>query len=197
MATLQAGIDYGSKLAGTTCICFESPSGQVEFLSSVKGQDADSMILGFCASHQPHYLFLDAPLSLPAVYAQGLNGGQDYFYRACDKELKAMSPMFLGGLTARAMKLAADMGSKQIEVFETYPKWQAQRLGLQSMGYKGELSCIDQCLEAILKSHPLPLSRPPATWHEFDALLALLAAYRYTQDEHLTVGDPKEGLIYL
>lgn len=197
MATLHAGIDYGSKLAGTTCICFESPSGQVEFLSSTKGQDADHMILGFCASYLPHYLFLDAPLSLPAVYSRGLNGGQEYFYRACDKELKAMSPMFLGGLTARAMKLAADLSTKQIGVFETYPKWQAQRLGLQSAGYKGELSDILGCTESVLKSDPLPLSRTPATWHEFDALLALLAARRYAHGQHLTVGDPKEGLIYL
>lgn len=197
MGILLAGIDYGSKLAGTTCICFETLSGQIDFLSSTKGQDADTMILDFCTTHHPQHLFLDAPLSLPLVYSQGQNSPQDYFYRACDKELKAMSPMFLGGLTARAMKLVADLGSKEIEVFETYPKWHAQRLGLHSIGYKGVLACINDCLDSVLKSDTLRLSRPPATWHEFDALLALLSASRYAQGEHLTVGDPEEGLIYL
>ena len=95
------GVDYGSKLAGTTVIAYNMGDG-IRLERSKKNQDADQMIIDFVAEYNPQVIGIDAPLSLPGVYT-GLVGFEDYHYRACDKALKAMSPMFLGGLTARAM----------------------------------------------------------------------------------------------
>jgi uncharacterized protein len=43
---------------------------------------------------QPARIFMDAPLSLPQVFFGP--SGNEFFYRRCGRELKAMSPMFLG-----------------------------------------------------------------------------------------------------
>lgn len=122
---LLLGVDYGSKLAGTTAVCYLYSEGNAAFLSSRKGEDADKMLLDFVLKHGPANLFLDAPLSLPLAYFQGTAHGTDFFYRQCDRQLGAMSPMFLGGLTARAIKLSFELKNVGASVFETYPKWQA------------------------------------------------------------------------
>ncbi len=193
---MLVGIDFGSKLAGTTSICYEMAS-KLDFLSSKKGQDADNMILEFCKQHQPKTLFLDAPLSLPAVYSEQPPVSSDYFYRACDKQLSAMSPMFLGGLTARAMKLAANLSKQGTQVLETYPKWQALRLDLPAIGYKKDTQSLQACAEVIEAENGFKLNRLPASWHELDALLALVAASRFEKKVHNEVGESSEGLIYL
>ena len=99
---MHIGIDYGAKLAGTTAICFEQ-SGQLKIWQSEKKKDADKFVQESIKQLQPTTVFIDAPLSLPLAY---FGEGENYFYRECDKILKGMSPMFLGGLTARAMRLA-------------------------------------------------------------------------------------------
>ena len=43
---MLVGIDYGSKLAGTTVIAY-TQENEVHFMSSVKKQDADQMIINF------------------------------------------------------------------------------------------------------------------------------------------------------
>ena len=98
------GIDYGSKMAGTTVIAYLK-SGKLHFAQSQKKKDADLFVENWVAQHQPRAIFLDAPLSLPGVYTEP-EAYDDYFYRAGDRLLRAMSPMFLGGLTARAMRLS-------------------------------------------------------------------------------------------
>jgi uncharacterized protein len=194
---LLVGIDYGSKLAGTTSICFQL-SGEIHFLSSRKGHDADQMILGFSQDHNPKTIFLDAPLSLPGVYRDHSSQPNDYFYRVCDKQLSAMSPMFLGGLTARAMKLSqALLSNNQIQALETYPKWHARRLGLSDFGYKSGAKNIQRCAEVIFSEIGIGLHRGPESWHEIDALLALVTARRFARGEHSVIGEHDEGLIYL
>ncbi|MCB0547789.1 MAG: hypothetical protein KDD19_09375 [Phaeodactylibacter sp.] len=42
--------------------------------------------------------------------------------------------------------------------------------------------------------YPLP-QEPPASWHQFDALLALASGWRFCQGQHLVFGDEGEGLI--
>jgi hypothetical protein len=96
-------IDYGSKLAGTTAVCFEK-NNQLHLAQSVKKQDADAWLRQLISTKKPAAVYIDAPLSLPGVYR---GEGSDYFYRAGDRAVGAMSPMFLGGLTARAMQLRA------------------------------------------------------------------------------------------
>jgi predicted nuclease with RNAse H fold len=191
------GIDYGSKLAGTTVVCaFNDGTGQVHFHALAPKRDADAFLLDYLLQTQPKLIFLDAPLSLPGVY-RDLPECQDYFYREADRQLAAMSPMFLGGLTARAMQLEATLRQNGLAVYETYPAAQARRLNLHSEGYKKDPAAIGLVLRQIHKNHPALFSEITgmASWHHVDALLALLAAVRFTRGEHLVYGNEAEGII--
>lgn len=204
------GIDYGSKLAGTTVIAFLNANQEIEFAASEKNQDADRFIVEWTKIHQPKLIFLDAPLSLPGVY-QNLPGYADYFYREADRAVQAMSPLFLGGLTARAMKLKADLQHIGIQTIEIYPSHLAKVLQLDKTIYKKQKEHLPTLLSHLTPSlsHLVSLSSnssiplfsyspiPPSTltWHHFDALLALLSGIRYLNNQHLTFGNPDEGFI--
>lgn len=140
----------------------------------------------------PDQIFIDAPLSLPGVYRE-LPQHHDYFFRAADRALRAMSPLFLGGLTARAMQLAAT-APDPVRFFETYPSAVARRLGLGELGYKKTLPPVVEALtnHTSVAFHPDELP----TWHHVDALLAWLAGERFLRQEHDVYGTPEEGLIY-
>jgi len=190
-----AGIDYGSKMAGTTAIAFVNASEQIEFAQSAKNKDADRFILEWVAAHQPRHIFFDAPLSLPGVY-KDKNSYEDYFYRQCDRDVRGMSPMFLGGLTARAMRLQAELSKVNTEVLEVYPSQLADVLQLDRALYKKQKVHLPAILSEIAKTLPYPIQNEQVTsWHQVDALLALLSGYRFTQNQHLTFGDPEEGII--
>jgi predicted nuclease with RNAse H fold len=181
------GIDYGSKLAGTTVIAFIR-DGMIELVSSKKKEDADALIKKYVEYHKPVLIGIDAPLSLPSAYS---NRGNDFFYRQCDKEMRAMSPMFLGGLTARAMKLNAELGLKMIEV---YPGGLARSLELNEFHYKKKEVDIAGIMARLDWSYSL--SRVPNSSHEIDAVLALYIAWKFNQGLAMSIGDPEEGLIY-
>lgn len=188
-----AGIDYGSKMAGTTVIAFEQ-DGCIELISSKKNQDADQMILDFVADYKPELIGLDAPLSLPGVYTNR-EACSDYFYRACDREVSAMSPMFLGGLTARAMKLKSLLKDKT-QLIEVYPAMVAKTLNLAEFKYKkkeAEYSKMYRKLEGWLdQNYEFELESS----HQFDAILALYISKRFYADEASFVGKEEEGFIY-
>jgi predicted nuclease with RNAse H fold len=189
-----AGIDYGSKLAGTTAIAAHGAAG-LEFRQSKPKQDADRFILDWALEFQPMHIFLDAPLSLPGVY-RDMEDCRDYFYRQGDRQAGAMSPMFLGGLTARAMQLAHELAARGIRCHEVYPAQLARILGLDLAVYKKDaayLPAITQDLAALLPGRP-PLP-PLPSWHQVDALLALLSGFRFLRGEHLVFGDEAEGII--
>ncbi len=193
------GIDYGSKLAGTTVICaLDDPTGQVHFRMSAPREDADAFLLNFVLQYRPAFIFLDAPLSLPGVY-RGLPGCRDYFYREADRQLGAMSPMFLGGLTARAMQLKDALERNGLVVHETYPAAQARRLNLHPEGYKQESAAIVPVLKQIQQKHSPLFSQMAGvpSWHHVDALLALLVAVRFASGEHLVYGNAAEGEIVI
>jgi uncharacterized protein len=197
MQNVLCGIDFGSKLAGTTVLCtWEASAGTLALYSSRKNQDADRFIIERIDKLQPGAVFLDAPQSLPGVYTRP---GQysDYFYRAADRQLRAMSPMFLGGLTARAMQLKAGLSTAGIPVYETYPAQQARRLGLTDLGYKKTAAGIPAVCAMIRAEYSfLPIRESDfRTWHQVDALLALLAAIRFEQGVHEVYGDEGEGII--
>ncbi len=198
-----AGIDYGSKLAGTTVIA-HLENGKIQFFSSKKNQDADRFILEWTKKYQPDQVFIDAPLSLPGVYTN--NSERDnYFYRKADLETKAMSPMFLGGLTARAMQLKTRLLEQNIEVIEIYPSYLADVLQLDRNLYKKQTEHIPSVVSSLSKSLGLLLSSsqsPPVSlfsnlpdWHHVDALLALISGIRYVKNQHLIFGEPQEGQI--
>lgn len=183
-------------MAGTTVLALaQSP---VLLLASQKGEDADDFLLRHLRATETQHVFFDAPLSLPGVYTQKPNC-QDYMYRKGDRELGAMSPMFLGGLTARAMRLKAQHEPLGIELYEAYPAAQAERLGLKSLGYKKVPAAIPDILLCIAEEMgpdtPLPHSVP--NWHAVDALLALLTGLRWANGRATFVGDPDEGGIWV
>jgi predicted nuclease with RNAse H fold len=191
-----AGVDFGSKLAGTTVLA--SPLSAPLLLRSRKGADADTFLLDTLIGQGVRFVFLDAPLSLPGVYLS-MPGFGDFLFREGDRRLGAMSPMFLGGLTARAMRLKSLLEAEGITVFETYPAAQAKRLGLNALGYKKSKDTLP-----VVVGHLAPMLEPLgfspggiATWHDVDALLALLAAVRWSMGEAEFWGHEAEGGIWV
>ncbi|MBS3806633.1 MAG: hypothetical protein KGY60_03950 [Bacteroidales bacterium] len=195
MATLW-GIDYGKKLSGNTVICIKKGSG-IEFLKAEKDQDADRFILEQIEHHTPRRIFIDAPLTLPGAYYDN-QAYDDFFFRQCDQQLGAMSPMFLGGLTARAIRLKNLLSAMNIELRETYPKALASQLRLKKCGYRRGKENLDHCCERIMESSDLYFDKTSViSWHHLDALLALISAFRHEQKLSYTFGDPGEGQIHI
>jgi len=191
---LFAGIDYGSKLAGTTVIAYRSDAG-IAFAAPAPKQDADRFIVDWCRRHRPAQVFIDAPLSLPGVY-RDLPNCDDYFYRQADRSLSAMSPMFLGGLTARAMKLRAALEAEGMMLYEVYPGGLASILQVDRAQYKKSKQFIPAVLETLTKHLPTPPAPGEVlTWHHFDALLAWLSGWRFRHGAHHKYGAADEGLI--
>ena len=192
------GIDYGSKLSGNTVIAILNVN-KVYFLDVDKNTDADEFIFNAAMHFKPDLVFLDAPLSLPKIYSG--KGGCDYHFRKADKELKAMSPMFLGGLTARAMQLKDRLETEvQTKVYETYPKIQATNYALQNLGYQQRKSDLIVCRNHLREKLNPSLfidCQDIKTWHHLDALLALYGAMRFVTGLALPYGDAEEGLIYV
>jgi predicted nuclease with RNAse H fold len=180
-----AGIDYGSKIAGTTCIAYiESKS--VKVLQSEKNKDADQFIKDNLNNLGINSVFIDAPLTLPGVYAT-IEGYDDYFYREGDKICGAMSPMFLGGLTARAMKLKNELPF--IFFQETYPSQLMKVLNI-------DLKKIDFSEAIKTLGKILNLKMPTIkNKHQFDSICALVSHYRYCNGKHISFGHKIEGTI--
>ena len=192
------GIDYGSKLTGNTVIAIFL-GDQIIFMDVDKGVDADSFILNAADHFKPKAIFIDAPLSLPGVY-KGEGHFTDFHFRQADRELSAMSPMFLGGLAARAMELKSSLELQDIKVFETYPRIMAQRLKLKARGYKGSRLALKDCRKYLLKKFGDQIEIDPndiTSWHHVDALLALISALNYVRGEVEVYGNEQEGLIYI
>ncbi|MBL7113085.1 MAG: hypothetical protein ISS19_14200 [Bacteroidales bacterium] len=190
------GIDYGNKFSGTTVICYNSYH-QVKFLDSSKNSDADAFILNEAAHLRPDLTMIDAPLSLPGVYYLG-NGYTDRFFRICDRQLKAMSPMFLGGLTARAMTVKEELLRKKFRVLETYPRKFVELMNLPLDLYKKSNQDLLVFTEFLKFSLGLNINTKQITsWHRMDALLAFLSGLRYVNGEVEKFGKKEEGLVYV
>ncbi len=192
------GIDFGSKRSGNTVIAAFKDM-RVDFLDTEKGVDADAFIMNAVEHYKPDLVFIDAPLSLPGRYSN-VSGCECYNFRHADAELKAMSPMFLGGLTARAIAIKDACVKKGIEVCETYPKAQATKFNLKKLGYKGNKLALKLCADTVTESiHPnIRLCiKEITTWHHLDALMALISAMTYVQGHGQVFGKPEEGVIHV
>lgn len=194
--TLQhLGVDYGAKEAGTTAAAMLI-QGEIQLWQSAKGQDANKWLLKLAEELQPKVLYIDAPLTLPRVYTQDTpSPTADYFYRQGDRELQAMSPMFIGGLTARAIKLRAQLADAGVAVLETYPSALAKRLLPQASGYKKSLAALPDLVRALQGLLKFPLKDVLQNWHQFDALLAWHSGYRHQVGQSVLYGDAREGRI--
>jgi predicted nuclease with RNAse H fold len=190
---MLVGIDFGNKLSGTTVIAYSPDEKEVFFVKSKKGQDADEFIYEFITTNAPAEVFIDAPLSLPGVY-HDIPDCNDYFFRKADKIASGMSPMFLGGLTARAIRLKNLVIDKSVNFFETFPGYLARDWGFNQYGYKKSGSHISGILEMIRDKVSFDI-RNADTWHHIDALLALISHHRYHAGKAKIFGLPQEGLI--
>lgn len=191
---MHLGIDYGAKLAGTTAICFEK-NGQLHLRQSEKKKDADKFVQHTIEELQPTAVFIDAPLSLPAAY---FGKGDNYFYRACDKQLGGMSPMFLGGLTARAIKLTKSFEHTELSFYETYPAQIVKHFLLdKTEGYKKQKEFLANFCEVLEKVCSYKFAIAPSNWHQVDSALAWWAGHRFEKGEMKVYGEEQEGLIYI
>lgn len=177
------GIDFGAKKAGTTAICFND-NNKLEVIISEKNQDADKFISSFIDSYNPSHVFIDAPLSLPAAF---YGRGDNFFYRECDVITKAMSPMFLGGLTARAISLKNQF--KNIMFIETYPKILANFVDICE--YKKNRVIFVNKIETKFDIKVGELEN----WHQIDSVLAFCSGLRFIEGEQEVYGNEEEGLI--
>ena len=191
------GIDYGSKLAGTTVIAKWDRESDLplQFAASRRKSDADTFLKTEFLRDRPTHIFIDAPLSLPGVYRE-LPGYDDHFYRVGDRKLKAMSPMFLGGLTARAMQLTRFFREQDCTVYETYPAALARHHHLQELNYKKQLGYLPDVINALRARAPIPFQPGDLRdWHHVDAYLTIWSAHRFFAQEALVIGDAIEGVI--
>lgn len=182
------GIDYGSKLAGTTVICYLKDD-QLQTTQVEKKKDADQFIIEFCRSNNVKEIFIDAPLSLPdAFYGRG----NDYFYREADRLLKAMSPMFLGGLTARAIKLKHTL-QDQITFHEVYPSALIRNNDSLRIHYDKKKKISTTLINSLkqIVQYPFEVSKI----HQFDAVIAWHIGYKKQINKASIVGNIKEGQI--
>ena len=188
------GIDYGNKYAGTTVICYNSRH-KIKFVQSSKNADADSFLLNELAYLHPDLIMLDAPLSLPGVYWLG-SDYKDHFFRSCDHELKAMSPMFLGGLTARAISLIKKMNGTEVK--ETYPRKLVDILHLPDAQYKHSKQNIWPFTEQLQTISGVQFNAAQiSSWHHVDAFLAFLSGLRYLEKNNQEFGIPEEGVVFV
>jgi predicted nuclease with RNAse H fold len=193
MQTVIAGVDYGAKLSGNTAVAVLK-KGKVELFKTKVKENADDFIVEVLSKHQVKMVFIDAPLSLPRSY-QGIKEETEpeFFYRQCDKETGAMSPLFLGGLTARAIALKYLLNRKEIEVYETYPSYLCRLLNIERV--KTADGVFEMFHRIKNELNGLFGNIEPQTIHEIDALLALYSAIRFCKQQHVVLGDASEGEI--
>lgn len=103
--------------------------------------------------------------------------------------------MFLGGLTARAIRLANSWKSSGIEFFETYPRMVATRIPENFSPQSDELFCKD-VIVFINNETGLEIRFSKKSMHSCDALLAWFAGYLKNQGSSKKAGDDTEGIIW-
>ncbi|MEZ4755278.1 MAG: hypothetical protein R2817_00455 [Flavobacteriales bacterium] len=183
------GIDLGARFAGTTVLCTRE-RGLFVFERVAKGEDVDQWLEQRIKELAPQAIYIDAPLSLPAAY---FGKGDDHFFRRADRLAGGMSPMFLGGLTARAIRLAAQWRGRGIAVHEVYPaalirqEWDYLKIpaGRSIPPHKLRLM-------AGMFALPPPFARDR---HEADAWLCWLSGFRHRSGMAKLIGDQEEGAI--
>ena len=162
---MHLGIDFGARKSGNTAICFLD-NDQLYIFQTEKSKDTDVLLKEWVHQLAPDTIFIDAPLSLPAAY---FGQGTDFMYRQCDRVLGAMSPMFLGGLTARAIQFSHWLINKKIASHEVYPA-ALVKYGLSDLGSTYTKN-LDTAILHLTLHIPYSLEREPTNWHQFDAVL--------------------------
>lgn len=193
LTSLHVGVDFGARMAGTTAVCY-AYGQRIFFAQSGKGKDADGHLLAVLGELKPKRVFMDAPLSLPGAYA---GNGADFHFRECDKTLKAMSPMFLGGLTARAIQLKNLLEPEGYMFFEAYPAGVVRKVLNQHPMYDKKGSVSDAFIAFLEKHFDVKFEIKPVNWHQIDSFLAWCVGTRFEHSEAEAYGNPCEGLVWV
>ncbi|MFN4082599.1 MAG: hypothetical protein ACK4K9_03105 [Bacteroidia bacterium] len=193
---MLAGIDFGSKTAGTTVICFGSENIGLSFLCSNNKQDTDEWLIEKLKNLKPNHVFIDAPLSFPlALLTKDING--NFLYRKADEETGAMSPLFLGTYSARAIKLMLTFNDT-VKFFETYPAQLLKTLNYQNLYSKKQKNISSELLKSLNKISGFNLTENDIlNTHYLDAYLCWISGLRYLQNKYITFGNREEGLIFV
>ncbi|MBK9276123.1 MAG: DUF429 domain-containing protein [Flavobacteriales bacterium] len=183
------GIDFGARTAGNTVICLRE-RGLFRFERTPRGDDGDAWLQRRVAELTPAAVYIDAPLSLPGAY---FGRGDDHFFRHADRQAGGMSPMFLGGLTARAIRLAGQWRTSGIAVHEAYPA-ALVRHSWEFLHIRSGRAIPRHKLRLMAGMCMLPPPEPHDR-HEADAWLCWVIGHRHRRGEALHFGQPDEGLI--
>lgn len=183
------GIDYGSKLAGTTAICYNM-NERLFILNSEKKKDSDKFIAEAIGELSPSAIYLDAPLSIPAAF---YDKGENFHYRKCDRLTSAMSPMFLGGLTARAMSLKNQ--HKQFTFHECYPSYFIREVIHAKEFYNKKETIPNAQIVGLIKDQMEYHIPTLESYHQLDAVICWLSGLRHNTGKHMELGDEQEGVI--
>jgi uncharacterized protein len=161
------------------------------------GDDAE--ILDRIDAAAPEVTLIDAPLSLPRGRAT-LDAAGPPHLRACDRELQRLGirffPLTLGPmrtLTARGMRLAAELVARGHRVHEGYPGGTQDLLGwprksagtprlqraMRRFGFRGDVA------------------RRPLTHDELDAVAIAWTGALFLGGRAMEIGDPAEGTMLL
>jgi len=192
------GVDYGSKIAGTTVLAFLR-GGRIQLLYSERKKCADTFLKENIIHFGLYDIYIDAPLSLPGVF-KNPDHFSDYFYREADRHFKAMSPMFLGGLTARAMQLKSELVRfhDSISFHEVYPGGFVRSQKDMIEYYKADLSRCLLIVSEYFNAFDISFEVGDIkNWHAFDALLALYIGLKMQYGQIEGYGNADEGLIYI
>lgn len=186
---MHIGIDFGARTAGNTVVC-ERRGSLFRFHRCAKDEDGDTWLRACVEELRPNSIYIDAPLSLPDAY---FGRGTDHFFRMADRQSKGMSPMFLGGLTARAIALSKEWRKLGIAVHEAYPaalirqEWDMLKVISGRTIPKHKLRIM-----AGMVQLPPP---DPADRHEADAWLCWVIGERHRSGRATIFGREEEGLI--
>jgi uncharacterized protein len=189
------GLDLAGSPRRSTGFCVLL--GAREVRTAVLHEDAE--ILAAVRAARPALVSIDAPLSLPRGRASLEARGPPHL-RACDRELLRRHirffPVTLGPmrmLTARGMRLAAELRAEGYRVEESYPGAAQDIVGLPRKGAGVEL------LRRALRSRGFrgTVERRTATHDELDAILCAWVGRLCVEGRAETIGDPAEGTMIL
>jgi predicted nuclease with RNAse H fold len=161
----------------------------------------DAEILQRTVAASPKVVSIDAPLFLPKGRESLDKRGPPHF-RECDKELLRMHirffPISLGPmrmLTARGMKLRADLEGSGLEVIESFPGAIQDLLGMPRK--QRGLPLLAEALERYGVDIDPGRRAGELNGDELDAVTSALVGLLYTKGEFRAIGDPSEGLMIL
>lgn len=190
---MHLGVDFGAKMSGKTVVSFVD-NNQLYIECVGNKVDADRWLTEIIAKLKPEKVYIDAPLSLPAAY-YGKDGS--FHFREADKQLEAMSPMFLGGLTARAMQLKKYFSQKGIMFFEVYPAaYVRNNAFIQAHYHKKEKIISKELLSIIQRLIKYPIMDLPKDYHMIDSLFAWIIGQNHIDGIAAQAGTIEEGFIF-